>query len=112
MKFVRYILPLIILLASMVLTPAVCSAQRQRDIARMTLPDSLSRSYRHSEAIKRLTIDGDTITVYGIWQDIVAQDSSYAPALYYLHLLEDDKLKALEYARRAYAADTDRKSVV
>ena len=108
MRFLRCIFMVCLLLASVVLTPAVCSAQ-QRSLERATLPDSLSRSYRHSEAIKRLTIDGDTITVYGIWQDIVAQDSSYAPALYYLHLLEDDKLKALEYARRAYAADTTNK---
>ena len=109
MKFVRYILPLIILLASMVLTPAVCSAQRQRDIARMTLPDSLSRSYRHSEAVKRLTIDRDTASARSIWQEIVAEDSTYAPALFNLHTLEQDKLKGLNYAYRAYVADTTNK---
>lgn len=109
MKFVRYILPLIVLLASMVLTPAVCSAQRQRDIARMTLPDSLSRSYRHSEAIKRLTIDRDTATARAIWQEIIAEDSTYAPALFNLYALESDKLKGLNYAYRAFVADTTNK---
>lgn len=109
MRHVNYILVFVVLLASVVLTPAVCSAQRQRDIERHMLPDSLSRTYRHSDAIKRLKIDGDTAAAYDIWQDIIAEDSTYAPALYYLHMLEDDLIASLDYARRAYAADTTNK---
>lgn len=109
MRHVNYILAFVVLLASMVLTPAVCSAQRQRDLERQTLPDSLSRTYRHSEAIKRLSIDCDTTAAREIWQSIIAEDSTYAPALYYLHTLEDDLVTSLDYSRRAYAADTTNK---
>lgn len=109
MRHVNYILAFVVLLASMVLTPAVCSAQRQRDLERQTLPDSLSRTYRHSEAIKRLSIDGDTTAASEIWQSIIAEDSTYAPALYYLHTLENDLVTSLDYSRRAYAADTTNK---
>lgn len=109
MRHVNYILAFIVLLASMVLTPMVCSAQRQRDLERQTLPDSLSRTYRHAEAVKRLKIEGDTAAAYDIWQSIIAEDSTYAPALYYLHVLEDDLIESLDYSRRAYAADTTNK---
>ncbi|MBO7198655.1 MAG: tetratricopeptide repeat protein [Alistipes sp.] len=109
MRAVHYIFSLFVLLASMVLTPSICSAQSERNIERSTMPDSLSRSYRHAEAVKRLTIDSDTVAACDIWQKIVAEDTTYAPAYYYLHLLENDRLKALEYARRAYAADTTNK---
>ncbi|MBQ2142759.1 MAG: hypothetical protein II204_06370, partial [Alistipes sp.] len=109
MRHVNYILAFIVLLAFMVLTPAVCSAQRQRDLERQTLPDSLSRTYRHAEAVKRLKIEGDTAAAYDIWQSIIAEDSTYAPALYYLHVLEDDLIESLDYSRRAYAADTTNK---
>ena len=109
MRHVNYILAFIVLLASMVLTPVVCSAQRQRDLERQTLPDSLSRTYRHAEAVKRLKIEGDTAAAYDIWQSIIAEDSTYAPALYYLHVLEDDLIESLDYSRRAYAADTTNK---
>lgn len=109
MRHVNYILAFIVLLASMVLTPVVCSAQRQRDLEHQTLPDSLSRTYRHAEAIKHLKIEGDTAAAYDIWQSIIAEDSTYAPALYYLHVLEDDLIESLDYSRRAYAADTTNK---
>ena len=109
MRHVNYILAFVVLLASMVLTPAVCSAQRQRDIEQQTLPDTLSRTYRHTEAVKRLRIEGDTAAAYDIWQGIIAEDSTYAPALYYLHMLEDDMIASLDYSRRAYAADTTNK---
>lgn len=106
MRAVRYIITLIVLLASMVLTPEVCSAQRQRTLERSTLPDSLSISYRHTEAIKSLTIARDTSRAKEIWLNIIAEDSTYAPALYNLSQLEGGTLTALEYARRAFAADT------
>ncbi len=109
MRVIDYIFSLMVLLVSMMLTPSICSAQSERNIERSTMPDSLSRSYRHTEAVKRLTIDSDTVAACDIWQKIVAEDTTYAPAYYYLHLLENDRLKALEYARRAFAADTTNK---
>ena len=109
MRLVRYIFTLLVLLASVVLTPSVCSAQRQRSIERTTLPDSLGRNYRHTEAVKRLAIDGDTAAAREIWLELVAEDSTYAPALYNLYLLEEDGLVALRYAHRAYASDTTNK---
>lgn len=105
----NYIYTFAVLLVLMVLTPAVCSAQQQREIARMTMPDSLSRTYLHSEATKRLTIDGDTAAAREIWLRIIEEDSTYAPALYNLHQLEEDRLKKLRYAHRAYVADTTNK---
>lgn len=105
----NYIYTFAVLLVLMVLTPAVCSAQQQREIARMTMPDSLSRTYLHSEATKRLMIDGDTAAARKIWLRIINEDSTYAPALYRLHLLEKDRLTALKYAHRAYIADTTNK---
>ena len=109
MRALRYIVTLCVLLASMVLTPAVCSAQRQRTLERSTMPDSLTRSYRHSEAVKSLTIYGDTARAKEIWHALIAEDSTYAPALYNLAQLEDGTLEALEYARKAFAADTTNK---
>ena len=107
----HYIYPLVALLALMVLTPSVCSAQRksQREIERSLLPDSLSRSYRHAEAVKLLKIKGDTAQAKEIWCDLIAQDSTYAPALYQMAILEDGSALGLEYSRRAFAADTTNK---
>ena len=87
MKDARYIVMLVALLALMVLTPSVCSAQRERKLERSTLPDSLSLSYRHTEAVKRLTIDSDTARAKELWLSIIAEDSTYAPALYNLSKL-------------------------
>ena len=106
MKAAHYIVMLVALLALRVLTPSVCSAQRQRKLERSTLPDSLSLSYRHTEAVKRLTIDGDTARAKELWRSIIAEDSTYAPALYNLSMLEDGTIETLEYARRAFAAET------
>lgn len=106
MRVRSYIYPFIALLAFLMLTPAVCSAQRQRELERLTLPDSLSRSYRHSEAVKRLSISGDREGAREIWLQLIAEDSTYAPALYHLAELEEGTPKALDYAYRAFAADT------
>ena len=69
------------------------------------LPDTLSRTYRHTDAVKRLALHRDTVSARAIWNDIVAQDSTYAPALYYLSLTGSD----VELARRAYEADSTNK---
>lgn len=73
------------------------------------LPDSLSRTYRHTDAVKRLTIYRDTTEARQIWHDILEQDSTYSPALYYLSITERPSSEALEYARRAFLADTTNK---
>ena len=109
MRVVKYIFPLVMLLVSVMLTPEVCSAQRQRILERSTLPDSLSHSYRHTEAVKQLNIYRDTARAKEIWYDIIREDSTYAPALYNLSGYEEDEVQALEYARRAFAADTTNK---
>ena len=43
------------------------------------LPDSLRRSYRHSDAVQRLAIHGDTISAQQIWRELLEDDDSYAP---------------------------------
>ena len=74
------------------------------------LPDSLRRSYRHSDAVQRLAIHGDTISAQQIWRELLEDDDSYAPALYHLSLtLRRRSDEALEYARRAYVADSTNK---
>lgn len=106
MRALRYILVVILLMASGVMYPEQCYAQQHRDIARETLPDSLSRTYRNSEAVKRLTIDRDTARARAIWEELIAEDSTYAPAHYYLYLLADDNRQALDHIERAFRADT------
>lgn len=73
------------------------------------LPDTLSRTYRHSDAVKRLTIYRDTTEARCIWREIIEADSTYSPALYYLSITEKPSPEALEYARRAFVADTTNK---
>ena len=69
------------------------------------LPDSLSVAYRHTDAIKRLTIYRDTTTARQLWQGIIEEDSTYSPALFHLSLLENSA-EAVDYARRAFVAAT------
>ncbi len=65
------------------------------------------RTYRHSEAVKHLAIERDTTAARHIWQELVEEDTTYGPALYYLSLTSNDKGgEAIELARRAYRADT------
>ena len=69
--------------------------------------DSLALPRRHSEAMKSLVIWRDTMRAESIWRDIIAQDSSYAPALYSLSGLEHiADVEAFDFARRAYLADS------
>ncbi|MBO5671718.1 MAG: hypothetical protein J6R81_00935 [Alistipes sp.] len=79
---------------------------RSADAALLYMPDSLSRTYRHTEAVKRLNIERDTARAREIWLDIIAQDSSYSPALYNLSRIERGG-RELEYAERAYRADSN-----
>ena len=72
--------------------------------------DSLSHSRRHSEAVKSLSIWGDTLRAERIWREIIVQDSLYAPALYALAGLRHvDAEEALDLASAAYHADSSNK---
>lgn len=79
---------------------------RSADAALLYMPDSLSRTYRHTEAVKRLNIERDTTRAREIWLEIIAQDSTYSPALYNLSRIERGG-RELEYAERAYRADSN-----
>ncbi len=79
---------------------------RSADAALLYMPDSLSRTYRHTEAVKRLNIERDTTRAREIWLEIIAQDSAYSPALYNLSRIERGG-RELEYAERAYRADSN-----
>lgn len=70
--------------------------------------DTLSNTYRHTEAIKLLTIRRDSAAACRIWQDIVERDTTYAPAHYYLSRM-DNNAQALYHAYRAFAADSTNK---
>lgn len=101
----RYILCAIIFVVSLL----CCGYASAQSDTYSTLPDSTSRTYRHIDALKQLSIRRDTTTAMHIWQDIVAQDSTYAPALYYLSLVDGSRERMLDYARRAYLADSTNK---
>ena len=74
------------------------------------VPDSLRRTYRHSEAVQRYAIYGDIAAARGIWKEIIEEDANYAPALYHLSITSPtNSSEALEYARRAYVADSTNK---
>ncbi len=79
---------------------------RSADASMFTMPDTLSRTYRHTEAVKRLHIERDTLAARHIWQGIVAEDSLYSPALYNLSRVERGE-RALRYAERAYKQDSN-----
>ena len=76
---------------------------------RTTLPDSTSIGYRHIDAVKEFTIRRDTAKARHIWQEIIAKDSTYSPALYYLSITDDDREQSLRYAHSAFVSDSTNK---
>lgn len=76
---------------------------------RQEIPDSLARTYRHTDAVRHLTIEGDTLAARNIWLDILSKDSTYSPALYNLSRTDNNRARGLEYARRAYLSDSTNK---
>lgn len=72
-----------------------------------SVPERQRRVYRHTDAVKQLSIQRDTLAARKIWMELVEEDSTYSPALYYLSITEekDGELRK-EYARRAYKADS------
>lgn len=74
-------------------------------------PDSLRSVYLYTDAVKKLAIDGDTQQARKLLSELLAQDSTYAPAYYELAAngLYDTPEEGVEYARRAYWSDTTNK---
>ena len=80
------------------------------DIGERWSADSLSLSHRNAEAVKALAINRDTLRAESLWRDIIMQNSGYAPALYNLSRIKHiDGAEAIEFAARAYHADTTNK---
>ena len=75
---------------------------------RLTVPDSLRATYRYTEGLKRAAIYGDSAAARALYEQALAFDSEFAPALYEMasQYLEKDGARAVEYARRAYLTDT------
>lgn len=93
----------------MAMIMAVATIPVATAVMHTTLPDTLSRSYRHTEAVKALTIRQDTASAREIWLQIVEEDSTYAPAYYYLSVTERDRDNGVKYAHRAFIADSTNK---
>ena len=75
-----------------------------------SVPERQRRTYRHSDAVKRLSIERDTVAARQLWSELIAEDSTYSPALYYLSITDSrNRDKSKEYARRAYEADSSNK---
>ena len=95
-----------ILLTLVAVVAVITTAMAQQ---RATLPDSTSAGYRHTDAVKELSIRRDTARARKIWHEIVERDSTYSPALYYLSITASDSKQSLHYAQRAFYADTTNK---
>lgn len=75
-----------------------------------SVPERQRRTYRHSDAVKRLSIERDTLQARQVWLELIAEDTTYSPALYYLSITESkNREESKEYARRAYVADSSNK---
>ena len=60
----------------------------------------------YTDAIKLLTIYGDTTSAHHLSTKALAEDSTYTPAAYLLARIERDPQRALEYAERAVRGDS------
>lgn len=110
MRFIGIILSVV---AALVIT-AHESAYGAMPIVRDSISEGIEpshrRTYRHSEAVQRFAIHRDTTTARNIWQELIAEDSTYAPAHYYLSLSSPtDRRRALHHAERAYKIDSSNK---
>lgn len=76
-----------------------------------TVPDSLLPLHYYTEGLKHKLIDEDGVAANTLFLKALLQDSAYAPANYELAeaMLMSDPDKAVDYARRASAADTANK---
>lgn len=130
------------MLLSGFVTPAICGnegvEQRKRAIARemgqrkevptitkedttttprpkLEIHDSLRTTYKYTEGLKRLTIERDTAAALNLFNEALALDSTYAPALFQLAQIsfydsekrgEQYNSQYEDYARKAYLTDT------
>lgn len=76
-----------------------------------TVPDSLLPLHYYTEGLKHKLIDEDGVAANTLFLKALLLDSAYAPANYELAeaMLMSDPDKAVDYARRALAADTANK---
>lgn len=74
----------------------------------LTIPDSLRALYRYTEGLKAAAIHGDSAAARRLYDEALAEDPHFAPALYEMgsQYLESDPARAIDYARRAYELDT------
>ena len=82
-----------------------CGFIPQHKAARQAAPQK-SVSELYAEAIKAVTIHKDTIGAIVAIEAVFQQDSNYAPALNLLSRITRVPKNAVEYAERAYLADT------
>ena len=82
-----------------------CGFIPQHKAARQAAPQK-SVSELYAEAIKAVTIHKDTVGAIGAIEAVFQQDSNYAPALNLLSRITRVPKNAVEYAERAYLADT------
>ena len=73
----------------------------QSTVARTSKPLRL-----YTDALKRLTIYGDTVSAYRLTNEALKADSNYMPAAYLLSRIESDDEKAWIAAERAVRADS------
>ena len=73
----------------------------QSSVARTSKPLRL-----YTDALKRLTIYGDTLSAYRLTNEALKADSNYMPAAYLLSRIESDDEKAWLAAERAVRADS------
>ena len=111
MRLLRHIIAATMLLSIAYHAPAVKpqDSGMAGEAMDMDMPDSLRRTYRHSEAVQRLAIYRDTLTARRTWQQLIEEDSTYAPAHHYLSLTERNRARATDHARRAYKTDSTNK---
>ena len=82
-----------------------CGFIPQHKAARQAAPQK-SVSELYAEAIKAVTIHKDTVGAIGAIEAVFQQDSNYAPSLNLLSRITRVPKNAVEYAERAYLADT------
>ena len=82
-----------------------CGFIPQHKATRQATPQK-SVSELYAEAIKAVTIHKDTVGAIGAIEAVFQQDSNYAPALNLLSRITRVPKNAVEYAERAYLADT------
>lgn len=90
---------------------SVEKAYRESDTTakyRLTIHDTLRKTYKYTEAVKLLTIERDTASAVKLFDEVLAEDSTYAPALFYLASIyqSQNDVRSVELARQTYLQDS------